>query len=173
MSRVGGPSGLQIQRSGSGGGTWESLGTMPARVWHLAASLVDPDTVYAASEDAALLRSTDAGERWDELPGLRQHGIGAPMKSEAEDFPLDGKLRVYRSRSGGAKWEPLTTGLPQRDCYVSVPRSALAADTIAPCGLYFGTTGGAVYGSNDGGDSWTPIVRDLPPVNSVEVQTMA
>jgi len=267
------------------------------RVWHLEPSLTDPDTVYAGVEDAALFRSTDGGQSWQELAGLRaakgnlwQPGAGGmclhtimldqknpqrifiaisaagvfrtddggktwrpanrglksqfelpdpdaevghcvhriamhpsrpnvlfmqkhwdvlrsddagdswhevsgnlptdfgfpidvhahepetiyvvPIKSDSEHFPPDGKLRVYRSRTGGNEWEALTNGLPQRDCYVNVLRDAMTVDSLDPCGLYFGTTGGQVYGSANAGDSWTPIVRDLPAVYSVEVQTL-
>ena len=95
-----------------------------------------------------------------------------PIKSDAERYPLDGKLRVYRSRAGGHEWEALTNGLPQHDCYVNVLRDAMAVDELDACGVYFGTTGGQVYGSADAGDSWAPIVRDLPPVLSIEVQTL-
>jgi hypothetical protein len=49
----------------------------------------------------------------------------------------------------------------------------MCVDQMDPCGVYFGTSGGQVYCSPDGGDSWSPIVRDLPPVLSVEVQTLA
>ena len=267
------------------------------RVWHLEPSLTDPDTVYAGVEDAALFRSTDGGQSWQELPGLRsakgqlwQPGAGGmclhtimqdpsnprriyiaisaagvfrtddggttwrpvnrglksqfelpdpdaevghcvhriamhpsrpnvlfmqkqwdvmrsddageswheisgnlptdfgfpidvhahepntiyvvPIKSDSEHFPPDGKLRVYRSRTGGNEWEALTKGLPQHDCYVNVLRDAMAVDSLDSCGVYFGTTGGQVYASANGGDSWEPIVRDLPAVYSVEVQTL-
>ena len=267
------------------------------RVWHLEPSLTDPDTVYAGVEDAALFRSTDGGQTWQELPGLRGHGSGpsgrpapaacactrsfsiraipnrifiaisaagafrtddggktwkpinrglhslyipdptaevghcvhriamhpsrpdvlfmqkhwdvmrsddageswheisgnlptdfgfpidvhahepetiyvVPIKSDSEHFPPDGKLRVYRSRTGGNEWEALTKGLPQSDCYVNVLRDAMAVDSLDTCGVYFGTTGGQVYASADAGDSWAPIVRDLPAVLSVEVQTL-
>jgi len=267
------------------------------RVWHLEPSLTDPDMVYAGVEDAALFRTTDGGENWKELSGLRGHGTGPlwqpgggglclhtiiedpknperifvaissagafrtddggttwkpinrglrsdyipdadaeighcvhriamhpsrpnvlfmqkhwdvlrsddagdswrevsgnlpsdfgfvidvnanepetiyvlPIKSDSEHFPPDGKLRVYRSRSGGNEWEALTSGLPQRDCYVNVLRDAMAVDSLDKCGVYFGTTGGQVYASPDAGDTWAPIVRDLPPVLSVEVQTL-
>ena len=84
----------------------------------------------------------------------------------------DGRLRVYRSRTGGDQWEPLTNGLPQENCYVNVLRDAMAVDTLDECGIYFGTSGGQVYGSADSGDTWTPIVRDLPAVLSVEVQVL-
>ena len=267
------------------------------RVWHLEPSLTDPNMVYAGVEDAALFRSTDGGQTWQELAGLRGHGSGlilgagrrgmclhtiildarnpnrifiaissagafrtddagktwqpinrglhslyipnptaevghcvhriamhrsrpdvlfmqkhwdvmrsddggdswheisgnlptdfgfvidvhahepdtiyvVPIKSDSEHFPPDGKLRVYRSRSGGNEWEALTKGLPQSDCYVNVLRDAMAVDSLDKCGVYFGTTGGQVYVSADAGDNWQPIVRDLPPVVSVEVQTL-
>jgi photosystem II stability/assembly factor-like uncharacterized protein len=267
------------------------------RVWHLEPSLTDPNTVYAGIEDAALFRSTDAGQTWQELAGLRdvkgplwQPGAGGmclhtimqdrtnpqrmyvaisaagafrtddggktwrainrglksqyelpdpdaevghcvhriamhptrpkvlfmqkhwdvmrsddageswheisgnlptdfgfpievhahqpetiyvvPIKSDSEHFVPDGKLRVYRSKTGGNEWEALTKGLPQRDCYVNVLRDAMSVDSLDPCGIYFGTSGGQVYGSTDAGDSWTAIVRDLPAVLSVEVQTL-
>jgi hypothetical protein len=98
-----------------------------------------------------------------------------PIKSDSEHYPPDGKLRVYRSRTGGRDekgWEALTRGLPQEHCYVNVLREAMAVDSLDPCGVYFGTTGGQVYASADGGDSWSPIVRDLPPVLSVEAQLL-
>jgi photosystem II stability/assembly factor-like uncharacterized protein len=267
------------------------------RVWHIEPSLTDPDTVYAGVEDAALFRSTDGGENWQELSGLRGHGTGpnwqpggggmclhtiildpshpqriyiaisaagafrtddagknwkpinrglysqyipdpraevghcvhhvamspsrpsvlfmqkhwdvmrsddagdnwkeisgnlptdfgfvidvhahepetiyvVPIKSDSEHFVPDGKLRVYRSRIGGNEWEPLTKGLPQNHCYVNVLRDAMAVDSLDKCGVYFGTSGGQVYASADAGDSWAPIVRDLPAVLSVEVQTL-
>jgi hypothetical protein len=267
------------------------------RVWHLEPSLTDPDTVYAGVEDAALFRSTNGGQTWHELAGLRGHGTGSrwqpgaggmclhtilldasdrarmyvaisaagafrsddggrawkpinrglhsqyipeptaevghcvhriamhparpnvlfmqkhwdvmrsddageswrevsgnlpsdfgfvidvhahepetiyvvPIKSDSEHFPPEGRLRVYRSRSGGTEWEPLTEGLPQRDCYVNVLRDAMAVDSLEPCGVYFGTTGGQVYASADAGQSWAPIVRDLPAVLSVEAQML-
>ena len=310
--------GQVIQRSDDGGETWTSVGNEFAyasspsthqwydgtphpwefeRVWHLEPSLRDPDTVYAGVEDAALFRSTDGGQGWEEMPGLRVQDSGptwapgagglcvhtlildpstdrprytaisaagafrsedggeswlpanaglrsehipdpdaevghcvhhvaihpdrpdvlfmqkhwdvmrsddgartwrevsgnlptdfgfaidvhahepetvfvVPIKSDAEHYPLDGQLRVYRSRSGGDEWEPLTEGLPDRDCYVNVLRDAMSVDTLDPCGIYFGTTGGQVYCSSDGGESWSAIVRDLPRVLSVEAQVI-
>jgi len=311
--------GQLLQRSDDGGKTWEAVGNAfvyegtPGthqwydgtarpwefkRVWHLEPSLTDPDTVYAGVEDAALFRSADGGQTWQELAGLRGHGSGPqwqpgaggmclhtilldpsdparmfiaisaagafrsddagttwrpinrglkseyipdptaevghcvhrialhptrphvlfmqkhwdvmrsddagdswreisgnlpsdfgfvvevhahepdtlyviPIKSDTEHYPPEGKLRVYRSRSGGNDWEALTGGLPQRDCYVNVLRDAMAVDSCDPCGVYFGTTGGQVYASSDAGDYWAPIVRDLPAVLSVEVQTLS
>jgi photosystem II stability/assembly factor-like uncharacterized protein len=135
-----------------------------------------------------IMRSDDAGDSWREVSGNLPTDFGfpidihahepetiyvVPIKSDSEHFPLDGKLRVYRSRSGGNEWEELTNGLPQKDCYVNVLRDAMAVDSLDSCGIYFGTTGGQVYCSPDAGDSWRPIVRDLPAVLSVEVQTLA
>lgn len=132
-------------------------------------------------------RSDDGGDSWREVSGNLPSDFGfpiavhahepdtiyvVPIKSDSEHFPPDGKLRVYRSRSGGNEWEALTKGLPQSDCYVNVLRSALAVDALDSCGIYFGTTGGQVYASSDSGDSWTAIARDLPAVLSVEVQTL-
>jgi photosystem II stability/assembly factor-like uncharacterized protein len=310
--------GQLIQRSDDGGQTWQAVGNqfeyegVPgthqwydgtphpwefARVWHLEPSLTDPDTVYAGVEDAALFRSVDGGQTWEELAGLRrldsgpawQPGAGGlclhtiiqdpqdsdrlivaisaagafrsddggttwrpinrglhsegipdpeaevghcvhhiamhpsrpgvlfmqkhwdvmrsddagdswrevsgnlptdfgfaidvhahepetiyvvPIKSDSEHYPLDGKLRVYRSRTGGEQWQELSRGLPPGDTYVNVLRDAMTVDALDPCGIYFGTSGGQVYGSSDSGDSWAPIVRDLPAVLSVEVQVL-
>jgi photosystem II stability/assembly factor-like uncharacterized protein len=317
-SQTSGWFGQQIQRSDDAGKTWEPVGNEFAyngvttthqwydgtqhpwefkRIWHLEPSPTDPDTVYAGAEDAALFRSTDGGQTWQELSALRKAkghlwapgagGMGlhtiilnskdpdrifiaisaagafrtddggttwqpinrglksqwelpdpdadvghcvhciamhpsrpdvlfmqkhwdvmrtddggqswyevsgnlpsdfgfpiavhahepdtiyvVPIKSDSEHFPPEGKLRVYRSRTGGNEWEALTTGLPQSDCYVNVLRDAMTVDTLDSCGVYFGTTGGQVYASADSGDTWTPIVRDLPAVVSVEAQVL-
>jgi photosystem II stability/assembly factor-like uncharacterized protein len=319
LSQSSGWHGQVMQRSKDGGKTWETTSNKFSyegetgthqwydgkphpwefkRVWHLEPSLKDAETVYAGVEDAAIFRSTDGAESWQELPGLRQHGTGprwqpgaggmclhtiiqdpkntgrmyiaisaagafrtddggttwrpinkglhseyipeptaevghcvhriamhpsrpnvlfmqkhwdvmrsdnagdswqevsgnlptdfgfvidvhahepetiyvVPITSDAFHYPPDGKLRVYRSRTGGNEWEPLTKGLPQRDCYVNVLRDAMAVDSLDKCGVYFGTTGGQVYASADAGDSWNAIVRDLPAVLSVEVQTLS
>jgi photosystem II stability/assembly factor-like uncharacterized protein len=134
-----------------------------------------------------VMRSDDGGANWHEISGNLPTDFGfpidvhahepetiyvVPIKSDSEHYPPEAKLRVYRSRTGGNEWEPLTKGLPQRDCYVNVLRDAMAVDSLDPCGIYFGTTGGQVYASSDSGDSWTPIARDLPAVVSVEAQTL-
>jgi len=134
-----------------------------------------------------VMRSDDGGDSWHEVSGDLPTDFGfviavhahepetvyvVPIKSDSEHYPPDGRLRVYRSRTGGGQWEALTQGLPQRDCYVNVLREAMAVDALDPCGVYFGTTGGQVYASADAGDHWAPIVRDLPAVLSVEVQTL-
>ncbi len=119
-----------------------------------------------------VMRSDDGGNSWHEVSGNLPTVFVIPIKSDSEHFPPDGKLRVYRSRTGGNEWEPLTKGLPQQDCYVNVLRDATSVDSLDPCGIYFGTSGGQVYASADSGETWAPIVRDLPPVVSVEVQTL-
>jgi hypothetical protein len=317
-SQAGGWFGQLVQRSDDGGRSWDPVGNdlvydgVPGthqtydgtsvpwefhKLWHLAPSLTDRDTVLAGVEDAALFRSDDGGASWAELSGLRGHGSGSawqpgagglclhtivqdpraedritvaisaagvfrtddggrswkprnvglrseglpdedaevghcvhklamhptrpdtlfmqkhwdvmrsddggdswrevsgdlptdfgfaigvhahepetvyvvPITSDSEHYPPDGALRVFRSRTGGGAWEPLSRGLPQEHCYVDVLRDCLAVDALDPCGLYLGTTGGQVYASADEGDSWAPIVRDLPPVLSVEAQTL-
>ena len=135
-----------------------------------------------------VMRTDDGADSWQDIGGNLPTDFGfvvdvhahepntvyvIPITSDSHHFVPDGKLRVYRSRTGGNEWEALTNGLPQKDCYVNVLRDAMAVDSLDPCGVYFGTSGGQVYASADAGDSWAPIVRDLPAVLSVEVQTLA
>lgn len=146
-----------------------------------------PDVLYM-QKHWDVMRSTDAGGSWHKISGNLPCDFGfpiavhahepdtiyvVPIKSDSEHYPPEGKLRVYRSRQGGTEWEALTQGLPQQNCYVNVLRDAMAVDTLPSCGIYFGTTGGQIYCSPDGGDSWVTVVHDLPPVLSVEVQTLA
>jgi BNR/Asp-box repeat len=145
-----------------------------------------PDTIFM-QKHWDVLRTDNAGEDWREVSGNLPTDFGfpidvhahepetiyvVPITSDSLHYPPDGKLRVYRSRTGGGEWEPLTKGLPQKDCYVNVLRDAMAVDRLDECGIYFGTTGGQVYCSADGGDTWVDIVRNLPGVLSVEVQTL-
>jgi photosystem II stability/assembly factor-like uncharacterized protein len=145
-----------------------------------------PDTVYM-QKHWDIMRTDDAGENWREVSGNVPSDFGfpigvhahepetiyvVPIKSDSEHYPPEGKLRVYRSRTGGNEWEALTNGLPQSDCYVNILREAMAIDDLDSCGVYFGTTGGQVYASADSGDTWEAIVHDLPAVLSVEVQTL-
>ncbi len=135
-----------------------------------------------------VMRSDDAGDSWREVSGNLPSDFGfpisvhshepetiyvVPIKSDSEHFPPDGRLRVYRSRSGGNEWQALTSGLPQQHCYVNVLRDAMSVDSLDQCGIYFGTTGGDVYCSSDSGDHWTPIAQNLPAVLSIEVQTLS
>jgi photosystem II stability/assembly factor-like uncharacterized protein len=145
-----------------------------------------PDVLYM-QKHWDVMRTENSGDQWTEVSGDLPSDFGfpidvhahepetiyvVPIKSDSEHYPPEGKLRVYRSRTGGNEWEPLTNGLPQSDCFVNVLRDAMAVDKLDPCGVYFGTSGGQVYASPDGGDHWTAIVRDLPAVLSVEVQTL-
>ncbi|HZZ80588.1 MAG TPA: hypothetical protein VFE62_18940 [Gemmataceae bacterium] len=145
-----------------------------------------PDTLYMQLH-WDVMRTDNAGELWREVSGNLPTDFGFPIEVHAHEpetvyvvpitsdslhYPPEGKLRVFRSKTGGGEWEPLTKGLPQENCYVNVLRDAMAADSLDSCGIYFGTTGGQVYCSPDGGDNWQAIVHDLPAVLSVEVQTL-
>ena len=187
-------------RSDDGGATWlpinkglrsdYELPDPDADVGHcvhgLAMHPTKPGVLYM-QKHWDVLRSENAGDLWYEVSGNLPSDFGfpiavhahepetiyvVPIKSDSEHFPPGGKLRVYRSRSGGNEWQALTDGLPQKDCYVNVLRSALAVDTLDSCGLYLGTSGGQVYVSADSGDHWSAIVSNLPPVLSVEVQVI-
>src|SRR6266699_3141820 len=176
--------GQLIQRSDDGGKTWEQVG-------HEFVYDGVPGTHqwYDGTQHPwEFMRSDDAGESWHEISGNLPSDFGfpieihshepntvyvVPIKSDSEHFPPDGKLRVYRSRTGGNEWEALTKGLPQSDCYVNVLRDAMAVDSLDSCGVYFGTSGGQVYASADAGDNWSPIVSHLPAVLSVQVQTLS
>ncbi len=186
-------------RSDDGGQSWKPINRglnslyIPdptAEVGHcvhrIAMHPANPNTLYM-QKHWDVLRSDDGGDSWREVSGNLPSDFGFPIVVHAHDaetvyvvpilsdslhYPPEGKLRVYRSRSGGEEWEALTKGLPQEHCYVNVLRDAMAVDTADPCGIYFGTTGGQVYASNDEGDSWAPIVRDLPAVLSVEVHVV-
>jgi hypothetical protein len=155
-------------------------------VHRIAQATLRPELLYM-QKHWDVMRSFDAGDTWTEVSGNLPTDFGfvidvhahepetiyvVPIKSDGEHYPLDGKLRVYRSKSGGNEWEELTKGLPQSNCFVNVLRDAMAVDSLDKCGVYFGTTGGQVYCSPDAGDTWAPIVRDLPAVYSVEVQTL-
>ena len=189
-----------VFRTDDGGATWrptnaglvsEGIPDPDAEVGHCVHKLAlhpdRPDTVYM-QKHWDVMRSDDGGEHWHDVGGDLPTDFGfvvdvhahepetvyvLPITSDAEHFPPEGKLRVYRSRTGGHEWEPLSRGLPQEHCYVDVLRDAMAVDSLDSCGVYFGTTGGQVYASADAGDTWAPIVRDLPAVLSVEVQTLS
>jgi photosystem II stability/assembly factor-like uncharacterized protein len=190
-----------VFRSDDGGNSWKpinrglhSLYELPdpeAEVGHCVHRIAQhssrPDVLFM-QKHWDVMRSDDAGDGWSEVSGDLPSDFGfpidihahepdtvyvVPITSDSLHYPPDGRLRVYRSRTGGHEWEPLSRGLPQRNCYVNVLRDAMAVDHLDPCGVYFGTTGGQVYCSPDSGDNWKPIVRNLPAVLSVEVQTLS
>jgi photosystem II stability/assembly factor-like uncharacterized protein len=187
-------------RSLDGGSTWQPINRglrseyipdADAEVGHcvhrLAMHPARPNVLFM-QKHWDVMRSDDGGDSWTEVSGNLPTDFGfvidvhahepdtiyvAPIKSDSEHYPPDGKLRIYRSRTGGNEWEALTNGLPQENCYVNVLRDAMAVDSLDSCGVYFGTTGGQVYVSADAGDTWSAVARDLPAVLSVEVQTLA
>ena len=186
-------------RSDDSGETWRPVTkglrseTMPdpeAEIGHcvhrIAMHPERPDVLFM-QKHWDVMRSDDAGANWYEISGDLPTDFGFPISVHAHEpetvyvvpitsdslhFPPDGRLRVYRSRTGGNEWEPLTAGLPQDNCYVNVLRDAMDIDSLDECGVYFGTTGGQVYASADSGENWSAVVRDLPSVLSVEVQTL-
>ena len=188
-----------VFRSDDGGDAWKPVNRglrsefMPnpeAEVGHCVHRITQhparPDTLYM-QKHWDVMRSDDAGESWREVSGDLPSDFGfpiavhanepdtvyvVPIESDAVHYPPEGKLRVYRSRTGGDEWEALSQGLPQSNCYVNVLRDAMDVDGLDPGGVYFGTTGGQVYGSADGGDHWTALAEHLPAVLSVEVQTL-
>lgn len=185
--------------SEDGGGSWHpsnaglrsaQLPDEDAEVGHCVHKLAvhpdRPDTIFM-QKHWDVMRSDDAGNHWSEVSGNLPTDFGfaidvhahepetvyvVPITSDSQHYPPDGRLAVYRSRTGGNEWEPLTKGLPQEHCYVDVLRDAMAVDRADPCGIYVGTTGGQVYASADEGDSWSAVVDHLPPVLSLEVQTL-
>jgi photosystem II stability/assembly factor-like uncharacterized protein len=187
-------------RTDDGGASWKPINQGLKSLWELpdadasvghcvhriALHPSRPDTLFM-QKHWDVMRTDNAGDEWREVSGNLPTDFGfpidvhahepetiyvVPITSDSLHYPPEGKLRVYRSRTGGNEWEPLTRGLPQQDCYVNVLRDAMAVDSMDECGIYFGTTGGQVYCSPDGGDSWSAIARDLPKVLSVEVQTL-
>jgi len=186
-------------RTDDGGATWKPINKGLCSLYipnptaevghcvhHVAMNPKRPGVLYM-QKHWDVLRSDNSGDSWTEVSGNLPTDFGfvidvhshepetiyvVPIKSDSEHYVPDGKLRVYRSKTGGNDWEPLTNGLPQQNCYVNILRDAMAVDTLDKCGVYFGTSGGQVYASNDAGDSWNAIVHDLPGVLSVEVQTL-
>jgi photosystem II stability/assembly factor-like uncharacterized protein len=188
-------------RTDDGGTTWKSINHGLKSEWELPDPIAEvghcvhnvtmhpsrPDTLFM-QKHWDVMRTDDAGDNWYEISGNLPSDFGFPIAVHAHEpetvyvvpilsdqfhYPPEGKLRVYRSKTGGNEWEALTNGLPQENCYVNILRDAMSVDKLESSGIYFGTTGGQVYCSPDSGDTWDTIVHDLPRVLSVEVQTLA
>jgi hypothetical protein len=126
-----------------------------------------------------LYRSENRAENWTDIADGVPSDFGFAMVMhprnpdcvyivpvESDDFrcTCDGRLRVYRTRNGGASWEPLMRGLPQKQAYETVLRDAMMADSLDPVGLYFGTRSGQLFASHDEGKNWQKILEGLPSV---------
>jgi len=131
-------------------------------------------------------RSDDAGETWLDIAEGLPSDFGFPMVIDPREpgrafvIPLvadrdrvtpEGKVRVYETLDAGDTWFPLSDGLPQEDAYLTVLRQAFGSDGGDPLGLYFGATSGEVFGSADGGATWTTVASRLAPVTSVRATT--
>ncbi|HLF08050.1 MAG TPA: exo-alpha-sialidase [Dehalococcoidia bacterium] len=142
-----------------------------------------PDRLYQQSH-LGVYRSDDHAEHWTEVTAGLPSDWGHPMAvhphepdtiyvypciSQMEHWPVDGQMAVYRSRDGGATWERLTQGLPQRNAYLNAMREGMATDQLDPAGLYLGTNTGQLYYSADAGDSWRALPALFPPILSVGV----
>jgi photosystem II stability/assembly factor-like uncharacterized protein len=142
----------------------------------------DPARVYLQHHGGVLTRRR-GDDKWTPIEKGLPSNFGFPIASHPHDagviytVPLSadmnrvtpgGKMRVYRSRSAGKKWEPLSKGLPQKDAYFTILRDGLRTDNNDPAGVYVGTQNGQLYGSRNEGDSWSTIAEYLPPILSVE-----
>jgi photosystem II stability/assembly factor-like uncharacterized protein len=139
----------------------------------------DPNTLYMQFH-GGVFKSTDAADSWQPIESGLPGNFGFPMAITANGdlflIPLDsdekrhvkdGQLRVYRSRNGGAQWEPTDRGLPEQQ-YVGVLRDSLAVDTLEPAGVYFGTTMGEIFYSADAGESWSRLPGQFPRITSIK-----
>jgi hypothetical protein len=146
-----------------------------------------PERMYLQNH-WGLYRSDDHGDTWTDIANGVPSDFGFCMAAHPEDpeaawiVPLEsdefrctpeGKLRVYRTRDAGASWQPLSNGLPQENAFETVLRDAMAADSMNPAGIYFGTRSGKVFGSNDEGESWQALADGLPPVVAIKTAVIA
>lgn len=142
-----------------------------------------PATLYMQFH-GGVYRSDDAGESWIDIgtdrglpsdfgfplaidPHNPDRAFVIPLAADSDRVTPDGRVRVYETRNRGASWMPLEEGLPQKQAHLTILRQAFCNDASDPLGLYFGAQSGEVFGSSNGGRSWTTIASRLPPVTSV------
>ncbi len=147
-----------------------------------------PDVVFMQlHQGGGVYRSDNAGDSWQEVNGNLPTDFGFPIDVHAHEpdtiyavpmdpnmrVPPEGKLRVYRSRSGrqrvGAaharacrKRTATSTCCATR--WRSIRSTSAAFTSARPAGRSTARPTAATAGQ--------PIVRDLPDVLSVEVQTL-
>jgi photosystem II stability/assembly factor-like uncharacterized protein len=142
-----------------------------------------PDRLYQQNH-CGMYRSDDGGRQWRSIEAGLPSTFGFPTAAHPRDpdtlyllplngdtagrFVPDGRTAVWRTRDGGATWQDLRQGLPQKNAFFGVLRQAMATDTLDPAGLYFGTSSGMVFASRDEGETWRCIAEHLPTILSVE-----
>ena len=183
-----------VYRSEDGGASWLALNRgvradfQPQRypeagqcVHKLLLHPAQPDRLYQQNH-CGVYRSDDRAENWIEITAGLPSDFGYALAIDPHDpdsvyvipeesshmrATPEGKLRVYHSRDGGGSWTALTNGLPQKNAYVSILREGMTSDAAQPCGVYFGTSSGHLFSSNDAGQSWQLIAGYLPRILSV------
>ncbi len=130
-------------------------------------------------------RSPDGGRSWDDITTGLPSTFGFPIAVHPRDadtvwtlplngdtqgrYPPDASAAVWKTNDGGKSWQAKRRGLPDRDCFFTVLRQAMATDRCDTAGVYFGTNSGSVFASIDEGETWDEVARHLPTVLSVEV----